>query len=132
MGGAVSRLIARNSTIPVQATERFTTFADNQTGVDIHVVQGERELVKDCRSLGRFRLTNLPPMPAGLPLIDVTFLLDANGMLQVSAREVRSNEQASIEIQPTSGLSRDEVERMIKESIEHAREDLSAPDDRAS
>jgi molecular chaperone DnaK (HSP70) len=126
MGGAVSRLIGRNSTIPVQATERFTTFADNQTGVDIHVVQGERELVKDCRSLGRFRLTGLPPMPAGLPLIDVTFLLDANGMLQVSAREVRSNQQASIEIQPTSGLSRDEVERMIKESIDHAREDLSA------
>jgi molecular chaperone DnaK (HSP70) len=126
MGGAVSRLIARNSTIPVQATERFTTFVDNQTGVDIHVVQGERELVRDCRSLGRFRLTGLPPMPAGLPLIDVTFLLDANGMLQVSAREVRSNQQASIEIQPTSGLGRDEVERMIKESIDHAREDLSA------
>jgi Fe-S protein assembly chaperone HscA len=126
MGGAVSRLIGRNSTIPVQATERFTTFADHQTGVDIHIVQGERELVKDCRSLGRFRLTGLPPMPAGLPLIDVTFLLDANGMLQVSAREVRSGQIASIEIQPTSGLSRDEVERMIRESIENAERDFSA------
>jgi Fe-S protein assembly chaperone HscA len=126
MGGAVSRLISRNSTIPVQATERFTTFVDQQTGVDIHIVQGERELVKDCRSLGRFRLSGLPPMPAGLPQIDVTFLLDANGMLQVSARELRSEQQASIEIQPSSGLNREEVERMIRESIESAQEDFAA------
>ncbi|MBY0587000.1 Fe-S protein assembly chaperone HscA [bacterium] len=126
MGGAVSRLIGRNSTIPVQATERFTTFADNQTGVDIHILQGERELVKDCRSLGRFRLSGLSPMPAGLPQIDVTFLLDANGMLQVSARELRSDQQASIEIRPSSGLTRDEVERMIRDSIENASEDFAA------
>jgi len=124
MGGAVSRLIARNSTIPVQATERFTTFVDDQTGVDIHILQGERELARDCRNLGRFKLGGIPPMPAGLPQIDVTFLLDANGMLQVHARELRSNKQASIEIQPSQGLNRDEVERMIRESIEHGKADF--------
>lgn len=124
MGGAVSRLIARNSTIPVQATERFTTFVDDQTGVDIHILQGERELARDCRSLGRFKLGGIPPMPAGLPQIDVTFLLDANGMLQVNARELRSNKQASIEIQPSQGLNRDEVERMIRESIVHGKTDF--------
>lgn len=126
LGGAVSRLIGRNSTIPAQATERFTTFVDNQTAVDIHVVQGERELAKDCRSLGRFKLTGLPPMPAGLPKIDVTFLIDANGMLQVTAREQQSGAHAQIEIQPSHGLRRDEVERMIRESIDRAREDFTA------
>jgi Fe-S protein assembly chaperone HscA len=124
MGGAVSRLINRNSTIPVQATERFTTFVDNQTGVDIHVLQGERELARDCRSLGRFKLTGIPPMPAGLPQIDVSFLIDANGLLQVSASEIRSGRQASIEIHPSQGLNRDEVESMIRQSIDHAREDF--------
>lgn len=126
VGGAVSRLIPRNSTIPVQATERFTTFVDNQTGVELHVVQGERELARDCRSLGRFKLSGVPAMPAGLPQIDVTFMLDANGMLQVSARELRSQKYAEIEIQPSQGLNREEVEQMIKESIEHARDDFSA------
>jgi Fe-S protein assembly chaperone HscA len=126
MGGAVSRLIARNSTIPVQATERFTTFVDNQTGVDIHVVQGERELAKDCRSLGRFQLSGVPPMPAGLPQIDVTFVIDANGLLQATAREIRSGKEARIEIKPSHGLSREEVDRMVLESIAHAREDFSA------
>lgn len=126
MGGAVSRLIARNSTIPAQATERFTTFVDNQTGVEIHVLQGERELAADCRSLGRFKLAGIPPMPAGLPQIDVTFLIDANGLLQVRARELRSGKEASIEIQPSHGLTRDEIETMIQESIAHAREDFAA------
>lgn len=123
MGGAVNKLIPRNSTIPAQATERYTTFVDNQTGVEIHIVQGERELAKDCRSLGRFKVA-IPPMPAGLPQIDVTFLIDANGMLQVTAKELRSGQQASIEIQPSQGLARDEVERMIKESITKAEEDF--------
>lgn len=126
MGGAVSRLIARNSTIPAQATERFTTFVDNQSGVEIHVLQGERELAADCRSLGRFKLSGVPPMPAGLPQIDVTFLIDANGLLQVRARELRSGTAASIDIQPSHGLSREEIETMIQESIAHAREDFAA------
>ena len=126
MGGAVSRLIARNSTIPAQATEHFTTFVDNQTGVDIHVLQGERELARDCRSLGKFKLGGIPPMPAGLPKIAVTFTIDANGILHVAAREERSGQEASIDIQPSHGLSRDEVERMIKESVASAREDFAA------
>lgn len=126
MGGAVSKLIPRNSAIPTQATERFTTFVDNQTGVEIHVVQGERELVKDCRSLGQFKLSGIPPMPAGMARVDVTFLIDANGMLTVSAREQRSGVEAAIEIKPSHGLSRDEVERMIRESVSSARADFSA------
>jgi Fe-S protein assembly chaperone HscA len=126
MGGAVSRLIARNSTIPAQATEHFTTFVDNQTGVDIHVLQGERELAKDCRSLGKFKLSGIPPLPAGIPKIAVTFTIDANGMLHVAAREERSGKEASIEIQPSHGLSRDEVDRMILESVAQAREDFAA------
>lgn len=125
MGGAVSKLIPRNSTIPAQATERFTTFVDNQTGVEIHVVQGERELARDCRSLGQFKLSGLPPMPAGLPRIDVTFTLDANGMLQVSARETHSNQIASIEVRPSHGLAREDVERMIKESVAQAKADFN-------
>ncbi|MCP4378588.1 MAG: Hsp70 family protein, partial [bacterium] len=90
LGGAVGKLIMRNSTVPCQATETFSTYVDGQTSVDIHVLQGERELVKDCRSLGRFQLTGIPPMPAGAPRVQVTFLLDANGILDVSARELRS------------------------------------------
>lgn len=126
MGGAVSKLIARNSTIPAQATERYTTWVDNQTGVDIHVLQGERELARDCRSLGKFKLGGIPPMPAGLPQIDVTFTIDANGMLQVTARELKSGRHASIEIQPSHGLTRDEVERMIRDSILSAEADFAA------
>ncbi|QDU61499.1 Chaperone protein DnaK [Planctomycetes bacterium Pan216] len=124
MGGAVSKLIPRNSTIPAQATERFTTYVDGQTGVEIQVLQGERELAKDCRSLGRFTLSGIPPLPAGVPQIDVTFLIDANGILQVTARENRSGQQTSIAVTPSQGLNRDEVERIIRESIEHAREDF--------
>lgn len=123
MGGAVNKLIPRNSTIPAQATERYTTFVDNQTGVEIHVLQGERELAQDCRSLGRFKIS-IPPMPAGLPQIDVTFLIDANGMLQVTAKEIRSGQQSSIEIKPSQGLAREDVERMIRESITKAEEDF--------
>ncbi|HVJ82377.1 MAG TPA: Hsp70 family protein, partial [Planctomycetia bacterium] len=90
------------------------------------VLQGERELAKDCRSLGRFRLSGLPPMPAGAPQIDVTFLLDASGMLQVTAAEARSGKAAAIDVQPSYGLDRGEVDRLVRESVEHAREDFTA------
>jgi Fe-S protein assembly chaperone HscA len=126
LGGAVSKLIHRNSTIPAQATERFTTFVDNQTGVDINIYQGERELVKDCRSLGKFRLRGIPPMPAQMAQVDVTFLVDANGLLTVTAREQRSGQEAKVTVQPSHGLSRDEVEQLVLDSIEHAREDFAA------
>jgi molecular chaperone DnaK (HSP70) len=126
LGGAVSKLIHRNSTIPARATERFTTFVDNQTAVDINIYQGERELAKDCRSLGRFRLGGIPPMPAQLAQVDVTFLVDANGMLTVSAREQRSGKEAKVTVQPGHGLSEEEVERLVLESIENARADFQA------
>jgi molecular chaperone DnaK len=126
IGGAVSKLIPRNSTIPFRKTERFTTFVDGQRSVEMHILQGERELARDCRSLGRFRLTGLPPLPAGAPQIDVTFLLDANGMLQVTAVEKRSGKAATVDIQPSGGLTRDDVERMIRESVEKAKEDFAA------
>jgi molecular chaperone DnaK len=126
IGGAVSKLIPRNSTIPFRKTERFTTFVDGQQSVELHILQGERELAKDCRSLGRFRLTGLPPVPAGIPQIDVTFLLDANGMLQVTTVEKRSGKAAAVDVQPSGGLTPAEVERMIKESVDKAKEDFAA------
>jgi Fe-S protein assembly chaperone HscA len=126
LGGAVSKLIYRNSTIPARATERFTTYVDNQTGVDINIYQGERELAKDCRNLGRFRLSDIPPMPAQMAQIDVTFLVDANGLLTVSAREQRSGQEAKVTVQPSHGLTEEEVERLVLESIDHAREDFNA------
>ncbi|MBI3805133.1 MAG: Fe-S protein assembly chaperone HscA [Nitrospirae bacterium] len=125
MGGVVSRLIARNTTVPTNAKEMFTTFVDGQKSVSIHVVQGERELVKDCRSLAKFNLTEIDPMPAGIPRIEVTFMIDANGILNVTAKELRSGKAQSIEVKPTYGLTDPEVEKMISESIEHARTDLS-------
>jgi molecular chaperone DnaK (HSP70) len=126
LGGAVSKLIYRNSTIPARATERFTTFVDNQTAVDINIYQGERELTKDCRSLGRFRLSSIPPMPAQMAQVDVTFLVDANGLLTVTAKEQRSGKEAKVTVQPSHGLTNDEVERLVLESVEHAREDFTA------
>jgi Fe-S protein assembly chaperone HscA len=126
LGGAVSKLIHRNSTIPARATERFTTFVDNQTAVDINIYQGERELARDCRSLGRFRLGGIPPMPAQLAQVDVTFLVDANGLLTVSAREQRSGREATVTVQPSHGLTKDEVERLVLESVENARDDFAA------
>jgi len=125
LGGAVARIIPRNSTIPASATEIFTTSVDNQTGVDIHVVQGERELVKDCRSLARFTL-KVPPQPAGLPRVEVKFLIDANGILNVTATDLRAGREQSIEVKPSYGLSDEEVEQMILESIEHAEDDFAA------
>jgi Fe-S protein assembly chaperone HscA len=124
LGGIVSVLIARNTTIPTSAREMFTTSVDGQTVVDLHVVQGERELAKDCRSLARFELRGIDPMPAGLPKIEVTFLIDANGILQVQAREQRTGKAASIEVKPTYGLSDADVERMVEESFTYAEADV--------
>ena len=124
MGGVVAKIINRNSTIPASAAEMFTTWVDNQTGIDIHVVQGERELVSDCRSLAKFTLKGIPPQPAGLPRIEVRFLIDANGILTVSARDVRSGQQQSVEVKPSYGLSDEEIERMLIESIEFAESDI--------
>jgi molecular chaperone DnaK len=126
LGGVVSVLIARNTTIPTSAREMFTTSVDGQTVVDMHVLQGERELAKDCRSLARFELRGIDPMPAGMPKIEVTFLIDANGILQVTAREQRTDKAASIEVRPTYGLSEADVERMVEESFEYAEADVEA------
>jgi molecular chaperone DnaK len=124
LGGGVVKIIHRNSTIPESATEHFTTGVEGQTNVAIHVVQGERELAKDCRSLARFDLKGIPPMPAGLPRIEVKFLLDANGILLVSAREARSGKESEIEVQPSYGLTDEQVEGMILESFDYAEEDF--------
>jgi molecular chaperone DnaK len=123
-GGAVAKIISRNSPIPASAQEMYTTGVDNQTGIDIHVLQGERELAKDCRSLARFTL-KVPPAPAGLPRIEVKFLIDANGILQVAAKDLRTGEQHSIEVQPSYGISDSEIERMLEESIEYAEQDFA-------
>src|SRR5665213_2400816 len=124
MGGLVSKLIHRNSTIPASATEQFTTAVDGQKNVLIHVVQGERELVKDCRSLARFDLKDLPPMPAGLARIEVRFLIDANGILNVTAKDVRTGKEQSMDVKPSYGLSDQQVEAMILESYDKAEEDF--------
>jgi molecular chaperone DnaK/molecular chaperone HscA len=126
LGGVVAKIIQRNSTIPASATEHFTTGVDGQTTVAIHVLQGERELAKDCRSLARFDLKGIPPMVAGLPRIEVKFLIDANGILHVSAREQRSGQAAEVEVKPTYGLTDEQVETMILESFDNAEEDITA------
>ena len=123
-GGAVAKIIPRNSTIPASAQELYTTGVDNQTGIDIHVLQGERELAKDCRSLARFTLKT-PPAPAGLPRVEVKFLIDANGILQVAAKDLRTGEQRTMEVQPSYGISDSEIERMLEESIEYAEQDFA-------
>jgi molecular chaperone DnaK (HSP70) len=126
LGGVVDKLIYRNSTVPARATTRYTTFVDNQTGVDINVYQGERELTKDCRLLGKFQLRGIPPMPAQMAQVDVTFLVDANGLLTVSAKEQRSGQAMTVTVQPAHGLSEEEVERLVLESVEHAHADFTA------
>ena len=125
LGGTVARIIQRNSTIPASATEHFTTGVDGQTNVAIHVLQGERELAADCRSLARFDLKNIPPMSAGLPRIEVKFLIDADGILHVTAREQRSGQAAQIEVKPTYGLTDEQVESMILDSFDNAEADFA-------
>lgn len=123
-GGVTDKLILRNSTIPASSTQHYTTQIDGQANVAIHVLQGERELAKDCRSLARFDLKGIPPMTAGLPRIEVKFLIDANGILHVSAREQRSGKEAEIEVQPSYGLTDQQVESMILDSFDNAEEDF--------
>src|SRR4051812_11216429 len=126
MGGVTSKIIMRNSTIPASGSEMFTTAVDNQTAVDIHVLQGERELVADNRSLARFKLRGIPPMPAGLPRVRVEFQIDANGILSVTASELRTEIEQTVEVKPSYGLTDEEVERMLVESFEHAEADFAA------
>lgn len=125
MGGVVERLIPRASTIPAHATGLFTTHVDGQTAVDIHVVQGERELVRDCRSLARFKLRGIPPLPAGLPRVQVDFLVDADGILRVTAREQHTGVEAGVDVTPSHGLDEAEVERMLEDAIDHAEDDVN-------
>jgi molecular chaperone DnaK (HSP70) len=126
MGGVVSKLIHRNSTIPASATETFTTAVDGQRNVLIHVLQGERELAKDNRSLARFDLKDIDPLPAGMARIEVRFLIDANGILSVTARDARTGKEQSVEVKPSYGLTDEQVEAMISESIDRAEEDFKS------
>jgi Fe-S protein assembly chaperone HscA len=123
-GGVTDKIILRNSTVPASATQYYTTQVDGQTNVAIHVLQGERELARDCRSLARFDLKGVPPMVAGMPRIEVKFLIDANGILRVSAREQRSGQEAEIDVQPSYGLTDEQVENMLLESFDYAEEDF--------
>ncbi len=124
VGGVMERIIERNTTIPCSVRQEFTTFVDNQTAVDFHVLQGERELAKDNRSLARFQLRGIEPQPAGVPRIEVTFTIDANGILNVTARDKRTGREQSVDVKPSYGLTDDEIERMLEESFEHAEEDV--------
>jgi molecular chaperone DnaK len=126
LGGVVDKVIHRNSTVPCRATTRYTTFVEGQTAVKLTIFQGERELARDCRKLGEFTLGGLPPMPAQMPQLDVTFLVNADGMLTVSAVEKRSGTQASVAVKAGHGLSQDEVETLVLESVEHAHADFAA------
>jgi molecular chaperone DnaK (HSP70) len=126
LGGVVDKVIHRNTTVPCRATTRYTTAADNQTAILINIYQGERELTKDCRSLGTFKLAGIPPMPAQFAQVDVTFLVDQNGILTVSAKENRSGAQAQVTVQPAHGLNAEEIDKLVSESIEHAHEDFTA------
>jgi Fe-S protein assembly chaperone HscA len=125
LGGVVDKVIHRNTTVPCRATTRYSTSADNQTAILVNIYQGERELAQDCRLLGQFKLGGIPPMPAGMPQVDVTFLVDANGMLTVTAKEQRSGREAAIQVKAAHGLSPDEVEKLVLESVEHAHADFT-------
>jgi molecular chaperone HscA len=124
MGGVVEKIIPRNSTIPTGAKQTFTTYADKQTGFNLHVVQGERDTVAECRSLARFQLTGIPPMAAGMARLEVTFLVDADGILRVSARELTTGKESSVEVRPSYGLSDEQIEKMLIDSYEFAEEDM--------
>jgi molecular chaperone DnaK (HSP70) len=123
-GGVTDKIILRNSTIPASATQHYTTQVDGQANVAIHVLQGERELARDCRSLARLDLRGIPPMAAGMARIEVKFLIDANGILHVSAREQRSGKESEIDVQPSYGLTDEQVEGMILDSFDNAEEDF--------
>ncbi len=124
MGGAVDRILPRNTTIPVSARATFTTYADNQTGFELHIVQGERELAKDCRSLARFTLRGIPPLPAGQARLDVSFHVDENSLLSVHARELSTGVEQRVEVKPTYGLTDEQVEEMLIDAIEHGESDF--------
>ena len=123
LGGVATQMIPRNTTIPTKKTETFSTAADSQPSVEVHVLQGERPLAKDNRTLGKFHLTGLPPAPRGVPQIEVTFDIDANGILNVTAKDKATNKKQKIQITSSSGLSKEEVERMAKEAEAHSAED---------
>jgi molecular chaperone DnaK len=123
MGSVFTKLIERNTTIPTSHSQVFSTAADNQTAVDIHVLQGEREMAADNKTMGRFQLTDIPPAPRGMPQIEVSFDIDANGIVNVRAKDMGTNKEQSITIKSSSGLSDDEVDRMVKEAEENADED---------
>ncbi len=124
MGGVAEKILPRNSPIPAAQAQEFTTYADNQTGFELHVVQGERELAQDCRSLARFTLKGIPPMPAGLPRLRVTFRVDADGLLKVEAEEKTTGTRQEVEVKPSYGLTDEEVERMLLDAYEHGEEDV--------
>jgi molecular chaperone HscA len=126
MGGVAEKILPRNTTIPAGARQTFTTYADNQTGFDLHIVQGERELAADCRSLARFVLKGIPPMPAGLARLEVTFRVDADGLLSVTAREVTTGIEQKVEVTPSYGLTDEQVEQMLLSALDHGEEDLEA------
>jgi molecular chaperone DnaK (HSP70) len=125
LGGTFSKIITGNTTIPIEEKETFTTNVDDQTSIDVNIFQGERELIKDCRALGQFKLRGIPPMKAGLPLVEVMFRVDANGILTVSAIEKRSGKKAEIEVIPFHGLTQFEIERIMEDSFEHAIDDFN-------
>jgi molecular chaperone HscA len=124
MGGAIDRILPRNTTIPVSAKSTFTTYADNQTGFDLHVVQGERELARDCRSLARFTLKGIPPLPAGHARLEVSFHVDENSLLRVHARELSTGLEQRVEVKPTYGLTDEQVEEMLMDALDHGEEDF--------
>jgi molecular chaperone DnaK len=125
LGGVMTTLIPRNTTIPTRKSETFSTATDNQTSVEVHVLQGERQMARDNRTLGRFHLVGLPPAPRGLPQIEVTFDIDANGIANVSAKDVATGKEQKITISGSSGLDKNDVERMVKDAEAHAAEDQS-------
>ncbi len=126
MGGGVDKILPRNTTIPAGAKSTFTTYADNQTGFELHVVQGERELAQDCRSLARFSLKGIPPMPAGMARLEVEFHVDENNLLSVTAKELTTGVTQKVEVKPSYGLSEEEIEDMLIDALEHGEEDLEA------